>query len=71
VSAAAWSESSQRGVYVAEGPDGLVMAVTRSGRSTWLPGVFPRDGAGLWRGPACSTRAAAQRLCEAEAANRR
>ena len=64
----AWQQSAQRGVWVAGGPGGALLTVTRTGRTAWVPAVSGPDGRPRWRGETCRTRLAAQASAEGQVA---
>jgi len=55
-----WMQSAERGVWVAEGPGGQLMSVTRDTSGQWVPSVSGPGGQERWRGQPCRTRLAAQ-----------
>jgi hypothetical protein len=67
---ATWSESPQRGTWLA-GLPGLVLTATRRQDGRWLPAIIGPDGTTIWRGEPAKRRLAAQLQAEAEAAARR
>lgn len=58
-----WTRSSDRDVWVAEGPGRKLLTVTRLSVERWQPAVEDQ------RGPVCRTRLAAQAWAEREAAS--
>ena len=59
-----WKQSAERCVWVAAGPGGVLLTVTRQGRTAWLPSAVGPDGRIRWRGEPCRTRLAAQASAE-------
>ena len=52
----AWTRSGDRDVWVAEGPGGHLMSVTRDTSGQWVPSVSGPGGQVRWRGEQCGTR---------------